>query len=80
MINDKTVRKYESSGGVTVYKLPVEAFPNHVTNCYLVLGESVTLLDTGSGWSSANDDMRKAFEEVRENFGENHFTRNAIQF
>lgn len=68
MKNDKTVTKYESSGGTVVYKLPVEAFPNHVTNCYLVMTDPITMIDTGSGWDSANKDMREAFDTLRENF------------
>ena len=71
MINDKTVRRYESSGGIAVYKLSVEAFPNHVTNCYLVMDDPITLLDTGSGWETSNQDFEAGFETLREDFGEN---------
>ena len=60
--NDKQLKKYVSAGGTTVYKLPVEAFPNHVTNCYLVMTDPVTLLDTGSGWDQSNRDLVKCFE------------------
>lgn len=70
MRNDKTVRKYESSGGTTVYKLPVEAFPDHVNNCYLVMSDPIILIDTGSGWDSANNDLVKSFETISEEFGE----------
>ena len=70
MHNDKTLRKYVSSGGTTVYKLPVEAFPNHVTNCYLVMSDPITLLDTASGWESANQEIVKCFEGISDEFGE----------
>ena len=70
MQNDKTLKKFESSGGTTVYKLPVEAFPNHVTNCYLVMSDPVTLLDTGSGWESANQELAQCFEGLKDTFGE----------
>ncbi len=70
MHNDKTLRKYVSSGGTTVYKLPVEAFPNHVTNCYLVMTDPVTLLDTGSGWDQSNRDLVACFEGLKSEFGE----------
>ena len=70
MDNDKTLRKYLSSGGTTVYKLPVEAFPNHVTNCYLVMTDPITLLDTASGWDTGNKEMVKCFEGLGEEFGE----------
>lgn len=71
MINDTTVEAFESSGGVKIYKLPVEAFPNHVTNCYLVLDDTITLIDTGSGWDTSNNDMLKCFETLRTEFNEN---------
>ncbi len=69
MKNDKTLRKYKSSGGVDVYKLPVEAFPNHVTNCYLVMDDPITLLDTASGWDTANAELAACFDGLREKFG-----------
>ena len=59
MHNDKTLRKYVSSGGTSVYKLPVEAFPHHVTNCYLVMSDPVTLLDTASAWDPAHNAILK---------------------
>ncbi len=70
MKNDKTIKKFESSGGVKVYKLPIEAFPNHVTNCYLVLTDPITLLDAGSGWATANEELIACFEKLRSDFGE----------
>lgn len=70
MKNDKTIRKYTSSGGTTVYRLPVEAFPNHVTNTYLVLSDPVTLLDAASGWDTANQELLQCFEKLRDDFGE----------
>jgi len=70
MHNDKTIRKYVSSGGTTVYKLPVEAFPNHVTNCYLVMTDPITLLDTASGWDMANRELVACFERLSEQFNE----------
>jgi glyoxylase-like metal-dependent hydrolase (beta-lactamase superfamily II) len=68
--NDKTLKKYVSSGGTTVYKLPVEAFPNHVTNCYLVMTDPVTLLDTGSGWDQSNRDLVACFDALKTEFDE----------
>ena len=70
MHNDKTLRKYVSSGGTTVYLLPVEAFRDHVTNCYLVMADPITLLDTASGWDPSNREMVKCFEGISEQFGE----------
>jgi glyoxylase-like metal-dependent hydrolase (beta-lactamase superfamily II) len=70
MKNDKTVAKYVSSGGTTAYKLPVEAFPDHVTNCYLVMTDPITLIDTASGWDTANQELLGCFDTIREEFGE----------
>ena len=70
MLNDKTLKKYVSSGGTTAYKLPVEAFTNHVTNCYLVMGDPITLLDTASGREESNQGILKCFEGLSEQFGE----------
>ncbi len=70
MHNDKTLQKYVSSGGTTVYRLPIEAFPNHVTHCYLVMADPITLIDTGSGWEPANQQFAKCFEGISEQFGE----------
>ena len=70
MDNDRTLQKYVSSGGTTVYKLPIEAFRDHVTNCYLVMADPITLIDTGSGWDEANQGFAKCFEGIAEKFGE----------
>ncbi|MBI4557108.1 MAG: MBL fold metallo-hydrolase [Candidatus Hydrogenedentes bacterium] len=70
MESDRTIRRYQSSTGVTVYKLPVEAFPSHFTNCYLVLDDCVTLIDAASGWADANEHLRARFDELQASFGE----------
>ena len=70
MLNDKTVRRFVSSGGMTVYKLPVEAFPDHVTNCYLIMDDPVTLVDSASGQETANRELLGCFDTLREEFGE----------
>lgn len=62
--------RYESSNGLVIYKLPVMAFPGHVTNCYLALADKLTLIDTGSGIPESNKSMLTAFENVRTKFGE----------
>lgn len=67
---NQPVRKYTTSEGVKVYLLPVLAFPKHVTNCYLVLGDKPTLLDTGSGLKFSNDSLEEAFADLRANHGE----------
>lgn len=70
MINDKTLKRHTTSHGMTVYKLPVEAFANHVTNCYLVLDDKVTLIDTGSGMDDSNKSLVECFDGLKSEFGE----------
>ena len=70
MINIETIGRYETAGGVKIYRLPVLAFPGHITNCYLVLDDAVTLIDTGSGNPDSNESLAKAFEDLRDDFGE----------
>jgi glyoxylase-like metal-dependent hydrolase (beta-lactamase superfamily II) len=70
MQNDPTIRRFESAGGTTVYKLPVEAFPNHFTNCYLVMCDPVTLLDAASGRDASNASMLECFSRLRNEFDE----------
>ncbi len=70
MKNKREIKCFVSAGGVTVYKLPVESFPNHITNCYLVLGDPITLVDAGSGWVNANNNLLALFTELQERFGE----------
>lgn len=70
MKNDTEIRRYETSSGKTVYKLPVEAFPKHFTNCYLVKEDAVTLIDCGSGWTDSNENLSRCFAELHSKFGE----------
>ncbi len=70
MHNDPVVRKYISAGRTTAYKLPVEAFPNHITNCYLVMTDPITLIDAASGQDSSNASLLDCFERLRTEFDE----------
>lgn len=67
----KQVTRYQASGGVKIYCIPVQSFPNHFTNVYLVLaGDVVGLIDLGSGWGESNAELVKGVEEIRERFNE----------
>ncbi|GMW00062.1 MAG: hypothetical protein AMXMBFR84_12000 [Candidatus Hydrogenedentota bacterium] len=70
MKNDPVIRRYDTADGQRVYKLPVEAFPNHFTNCYLLTGEPVILIDAGSGFASSNESLETAFSELKNSFDE----------
>jgi glyoxylase-like metal-dependent hydrolase (beta-lactamase superfamily II) len=66
-----TVTRFETRGGARVYQMPVETFPGHVNNIYLILdGEIVTLFDVGSGLPDSNEGLERGMAEVRERFGE----------
>jgi len=67
----KEITKYATSGGVKIYCIPIESFPSHYTNVYLVLtGSLVVLIDLGSGWGDSNARLEKGIEEIRQRFGE----------
>lgn len=63
--------RFVSSSGAQIYRIPVEAFPgNFVAYCYIVLeAGKPTLIDTGSGYGSSNDDLVRGIEGLREQFG-----------
>lgn len=71
MINDRTMKRYTTSSGIKVYKLPVDAFPHHVTNCYLVLDNKITLIDTASGTDESNKTLLACFDNLKSEFDEN---------
>jgi glyoxylase-like metal-dependent hydrolase (beta-lactamase superfamily II) len=67
------VRKYDSSGGAVLYQLPVETFPNHVNNLYLVHQGKDTprlLFDVGSGTKGSQADLARAEEVLTRVYGE----------
>ncbi|MCX5991079.1 MAG: hypothetical protein NTZ04_01915 [Chloroflexi bacterium] len=59
-----------SSGGIRVYGIPVESFPNHVTNVYLLLDRDPTLIDVGFNSDAGRGDLERGFDVVRQEFGE----------
>ena len=68
---NKDITKHTTSGGVRIYCIPIQSFPGHYTNVYLVLtGDKVALIDVGSGWGDSNNELIKGIEEVRRRFGE----------
>lgn len=65
------VRLFRASGGVHLYLMPVETFPNHVNNLYLIAdGELRTLVDAGSGTPTSRDGIDDTFAVVRAAFDE----------
>lgn len=69
MTGEEVVTRHVTSGGTEVYKLPVWAFADHVTNCYLVLDDAVTLIDCSSAIGDANGSLERCLETARREFG-----------
>ncbi|MBI5671135.1 MAG: MBL fold metallo-hydrolase [Chloroflexi bacterium] len=66
-----TIERFESSSGARIYRIPVEAFPQFIAFCYVVLGMGVpTLVDTGSGFGSSNDHLLAGIAALADDFGE----------
>lgn len=66
------VERFESSSGARIYRIPMTVFPNgFVGFSHVVLNAGPpTLVDTGSGFDSSNEDLLKGIEAVRHDFGE----------
>jgi glyoxylase-like metal-dependent hydrolase (beta-lactamase superfamily II) len=65
------VTRFVSASGIRAYLLPVETFPGHINNIYLILdGDHVSLVDVGSGMDMSNEGLEQRLGEVRERFRE----------
>jgi glyoxylase-like metal-dependent hydrolase (beta-lactamase superfamily II) len=65
------VQKFVSRGGIRVYGMPVETFPGHVNNIYLIVdGDTLTLVDVGSGTDESVEGLQQRIDEVYLRFGE----------
>lgn len=63
------IKKFVSSSGVEIFSLPVLAFPNHITNCYLVYADKLTLIDTGSVIPNSNKSLESCLAEMEASQG-----------
>jgi glyoxylase-like metal-dependent hydrolase (beta-lactamase superfamily II) len=62
--------RFETLSGAWVYRIPVETFPSHINNVYLILDRgSSTLVDVGSGLPQSVEDLHGGFEALRAHFG-----------
>lgn len=62
--------RFLTSTGIQIYRIPVEAFPGFGAYCYLILGmDQPTLVDTGSGLGSSNDDLLNGLNQIADLFG-----------
>ena len=67
------VRKIHVSNGEIIYRIPVFCFPggdflSHYTNCYLIIGKQVTLVDCAA--PNSEKSMEEGFNVVRNFYGE----------
>lgn len=65
------IEKFDSSLGIRIYRMPVEAFQTLTAYTYLLVGNCIpTLVDCGSGYGNSNEHLLAALHTVREDFGE----------
>ncbi len=65
--------RFETASAAWIYRIPVETFPNHINNVYLIVdprqGGTSTLVDVGSGLPQSIEDLHGGFEALRAHFG-----------
>ncbi len=59
------MNSYITSGGASIYQIPLHEFPGLMGNVYLVVFRKYrVLIDTGSGFSDANLELENGLEEI----------------
>ncbi|MSP60172.1 MAG: MBL fold metallo-hydrolase [Myxococcales bacterium] len=65
------VRRFTAASGVRIYFIPIETFPEHVNNLYLIVdGARTTLFDVGSQTAQTRDELARAAAVLRTEWGE----------
>lgn len=65
------IERFSASNGARIYRIPTEAFPDFIVYCYVVLEAGVpTLVDTGSGFGSSNDQLVQGIQSLKTDFNE----------
>ena len=63
--------QYQTSSGIRIQRLPLEAFPNFWAYAYLVkVGDWLVLIDTGSGSESSNMNLERGLAETGVDFSD----------
>lgn len=63
------VVSFETGHKTPIFLLPVETFPGHRNNIYLVLLDGLeTIIDVGSQWPTSHPELMKRFDELRDRF------------
>ena len=71
----RAVRRFETSGGATIYQIPLQEFPILWGYAYLVLvddaqfGAYRVLIDSGSGFGDSNQHLEQGFQQVSNSLG-----------
>ncbi|MBZ0294332.1 MAG: MBL fold metallo-hydrolase [Anaerolineae bacterium] len=66
-----TIERFDSSNGARIYRIPLEAFPEFIVYCYVVLDAGPpTLIDVGSGFGNCNEQLLSGLEALHDQFGE----------
>jgi glyoxylase-like metal-dependent hydrolase (beta-lactamase superfamily II) len=64
------VARFETRQGIAVFRFPVETFPGHFNNLYLIDdGDQLTLIDAGSRFDSTRRDIDSGLAEIARRFG-----------
>lgn len=64
-----SIQKFTTNAGRIIYSFPVRAFPGLVNNIYLIRhDDQLILVDCGSGYDKANDDLLAGVTAVAEQF------------
>ena len=70
--NPNTVKQFKTANKRTIYSIPLRVFPALVTNVFVIDdGNSLTMVDCGSGFRDSNPDLLAGVEAVGEQFGAN---------
>ncbi len=65
------MNSYTTAGGARIYQIPIHEFPGLVGNVYLVIyGKYRVLIDTGSGFGDANQEIEQGLAEISQLNGE----------
>lgn len=67
----KAPQKFTTSAGRVIYSFPVQSFPSLINNIYLISdGDKLILVDCGSGFAEANDQLLAGVTAVSHQFNE----------
>lgn len=71
----ETIKTFKTRTGIPIFRIPIEAFPGLWTYAYLVLeGDYRVLIDTGSSFSSASEQLMTGIQEAGNLINGRHFS------